>query len=490
MVSSWIEEELQTVDLKDGRLNRRFCKLLEALSLRPNVSIPAACGGYAETAAAYRFFDHKRVGFDEVLSPHCTQTLERITHQELVILAQDTTDIDLTRPTQAVVGAGPLDKGARRGLLLHPLVAFTPNEVPLGTVHATTLIREDGKPKKDRKERAELPIEEKESHRWLETIRIAKETARKIPNTEMVCVADSESDIDEVITEASSEDIENFHWIIRAGHNRSLSKKARKAAEARESAPCPALVREMVMATDVLYTQTINVRGRTSKVACETRGRRQSRQPRTAEVEVRAAPLTLRAPPRPDRKLPDVALNVVLIQEINPPAKDAEVEWVLLTSLPIDSVELVRLIVQFYTIRWLIEIFFRILKSGCRVEERLFEHVDRILPCLAIYMITAWRTAYVSRLARDTPDVSCEVVFEPAEWKGVYQLVKRKAPPKKPPLLMEMVKLVAQLGGYMNRSRDAVPGPQTIWLGLQRLHDIAACWLAFGPDARGRPKDM
>ena len=180
----------------------------------------------------------------------------------------------------------------------------------------------------------------------------------------------------------------------------------------------------------------------------------------------------------------------VLIRESNPPPNEPPIEWILVTSLPIDSLEAVQLVVQYYAIRWMIEIFFRVLKSGCRVEKRLFEHVDRSLRSLAIYLIISWRTLYVCRLGRETPDVSCEVVFEPEEWKAVYHFVKRMAPPTTPPKLIEMIKLIAQLGGYVNRKRQDMPGPQTVWLGLQRAYDVAACWLIFGPEARERPEDV
>ena len=162
-------------------------------------------------------------------------------------------------------------------------------------------------------------------------------------------------------------------------------------------------------------------------------------------------------------------------------------EWTLLTSLPIETLDQVRQVIQNYCVRWMIEVFFRTLKSGCRVEARRFETVERFLPCLAIYLIVTWRTLFVCRLGREFPDISCEAVFEPAEWQSVYQVVKREKPPKQPPTLREMVRLVAQLGGYINRKRDDEPGPQTVWLGLQRLHDIALCWEIFGPGAREAP---
>ena len=227
--------------------------------------------------------------------------------------------------------------------------------------------------------------------------------------------------------------------------------------------------------------QEINVRGRTAKVACETRGRRQPRKSRKTEVAVRATRVTLRPPWRADRKLPAVTVNVVSVSEVNPPPDDEPVELILVTSLPIDTVEHVRQTIQHYCTRWMIEIFFRVLKCGCRVEDRRFEHIDRLLPCLAVYMIVAWRTLFVCRMGRSCPDVDCDAVFDASEWKAVWKVVQRSDPPPSPPRLEDMVRMVAQLGGYVNRKRDDPPGPQTVWIGLQRMHDMALCWELFGP---------
>jgi hypothetical protein len=136
----------------------------------------------------------------------------------------------------------------------------------------------------------------------------------------------------------------------------------------------------------------------------------------------------------------------------------------------------------------MIEVFFRTLKQGCRVEQRRFEHIDRVLPCVAVFLIVAWRTLYVCRLGRSVPDISCEAIFEPSEWKAVYRVVRRESPPRHPPPLAEMVRLVAQLGGYVNRPRKDPPGPQTVWIGLQRMHDFALCWDLFGPEAKPQPE--
>lgn len=371
-----------------------------------------------------------------------------------------------------------MDGGARRGGLLHALHALTPDGTPLGTLHALAWVREEEavNASLSRAQRAAVPIEEKESRRWVDTLRAAGEEARRCPATQMICVADSEADIYELLAEGTAEP-RRVDWIVRACQDRALQgEKGREAAETH--------LRGHVLAQPVLFKQTIQVRGRKAKVACETRGRRQPRQSRKAEVEVRAAQVTLRPPWRADRRLPAVTVNVVLVREAHPPKDDEPVEWLLLTSLPIEDVEQVRQVIQCYCARWMIELFFRVLKSGCRVEERRFEQIDRLESCLAVYLIVAWRVLYVCRLGRSCPEISCEAVFEPAEWKSVWKVVRRTDPPRRPPGLGETIRLVAQLGGYVNRKRQDPPGPQTVWLGLQRMHDLALCWQLFGPGAR------
>lgn len=483
MLAPWVIDEMKTADLKDKRLDARLREVLSQLASRPVVSIPAACGGHAETTAAYRFFDNEKVTFDKVLHPHQTATRQRLAAQSVAILAQDTTELDLTRPGEQVEGAGPLDGSVRYGALLHLLAGFTPDGTPLGTLEAQAWVRDEEAVRTaslSRAKRAATPLVQKESYRWIETLQQAQSIARDMPQTRLICVADSEADIYEVLVAGQTEP-RSVDWIVRACQNRAVALPA-------EETEAAAYVREQALAQEVLFTQTIKVRGRQAKVSCEARGRRQPRKSRTAEVEVRAACVRLRPPWRPDHKLPEIDVQVVLVREINPPPDDVPVEWLLLTSLPVADAEQTRQVIQYYCTRWMIEIFFRTLKQGCRVEERRFEHIDRVLPCVAVFLIVAWRTLYVCRLGRSVPDISCEAVFEPSEWKAVYRVVRRESPPRQPPPLAEMVRLVAQLGGYVNRPRKDPPGPQTVWVGLQRMRDFALCWDLFGPEAKPQPQ--
>jgi hypothetical protein len=482
MLAPWAIEEMKSADLNDRRLNRRLTVLLSALGERPTASIPAACGGFDETMAAYRFFDNAKVTYEGVLAPHYERTLQRIAAQPVVLLVQDTTEMDFTRPQQQMEGAGALDGSARRGAFLHPLVAFTPDGTPLGTCAATMWARaeplKETRADKERRRKA-TPIEEKESRRWIDGLRQARDVAQQVPGVSCVCIGDSEADIYELFTEPRGDT--PVAWLVRACQDRALVRDRDEP----EGARC---VRVAVEAQPVLFTKEISVRGRPqTKVSCEKRGRRQPRVGRTARVEVRAATVTLRGPDRPGGALPAVTVNVVQVREIDPPPGDVPVEWLLLTTLPIDTAEQVRQVVHYYTVRFMIEVLFRVLKSGCRVEERRFEHIDRMLPCAAVYLMVAWRTLMICRLGRSSPDLDCEAIFDPAEWKSVWMTVQGTPPPRRAPELAEILPLIAQLGGYVNSpNRKDPPGPQTIWLGLQRMYDLALAWNTFGPGAAAR----
>lgn len=463
---AWSLEETRNIDLTDQRLNRRLCDILDQFAARPNAGIPEACGGHAELTAAYRLFDNSNVTFERILKPHIEATQRRMACEPTVLLVQDTTELDLTRPASTVKGTGPLDGSAREGMFLHLLHAFTPNGTPLGTVDAHMWTREKEQEKKTkltRAQRAAILFEEKESYRWLQMLRRTQQAAERVPGPRYVCIGDSESDIYELLVEP----VENIDWIIRGCQNRSVHSSTLHLLES-------------ALVEPVRYTQEISVRGRKQKLSCETRGRRQSRVSRKAQVEVRALSLTLNPPYRKEGPLPPANIQVVLVKEVDTPEGEEPIEWMLLTSLRVDTIEEIQEVVDFYCARWMIEIFFRVLKSGCRIERRRFETLNRLSNCLAVYLIVAWRTLYVCRLGRSMPEINCEAIFEPEEWKAVYKIVERTEPPSEPPTLGDMIQRVAKLGGYIPR-KDSPPGPQTIWIGLQRTHDFALAWKLFGP---------
>jgi hypothetical protein len=175
-------------------------------------------------------------------------------------------------------------------------------------------------------------------------------------------------------------------------------------------------------------------------------------------VTVQAARVSLRGPYRPGGKLPDLSVNAVLVREVDPPAGEEPIEWLLLTDLPVDNLDAACRVIASYAARWQVEVYFRVLKSGCRVEERQLEADERVEVCLAVYMVVAWRVLFVTMLGRESPDLPCDAVLSEEEWRAVYAVVRGAPPPSVPPRLGEMVAMIASLGGYLGRKQDGPPG--------------------------------
>lgn len=476
-MQAWIELETKGADFGDQRLDARYQILLEQLSDKPSLSIPAACGGSAETAAAYRFFDNDKTDAAKVLEPHRRATLDRIRGEAVVIVAQDTTEVDLTRKQEKV--GGPLNDKNRWGMYVHPLLAMTPQRVPLGVVDVRMWSRDpkelDKTSEERRKERRQKPFEEKESYRWLAGYEAASQVATEAPNTKVVCVSDSEGDIYEcflagVREDAERADAERADWIVRAGQvDRTLAEEEKN-------------LRQLLACQTPLGAMTVQVSKREASTG-DGRKRRQPRESRQADVTVRSVRTLLHPPSRADEKLPPVYVNAILVHEENPPEGEEPIEWLLVTSLPVSTFEEIAAVVGYYCCRWEIEVFFRVLKSGCKIEDLQFEREDRLQVCLALYLIVGWRVLYVLKLGRECPEIGCDAIFTEAEWKSVCVIAAKKPAPTKPPKLGAIIPLIAGLGGYLGRKHDGPPGPKTMWIGLQRMRDFAAAWTAFGPAA-------
>ncbi|WP_339886960.1 IS4 family transposase [Rhodopirellula europaea] len=367
---------------------------------------------------------------------------------------------------------------------MHLMHAFTPDGTPLGNVSAEAWTREpkDYKPKAKRcssERRMQIkrkPFEEKETYRWLTTSQHCAEVKEHCPKTQFVMLADRESDITEVLEYCRSQD--QFDWVIRIDGSRVLNKeKFRDRTVA---------IREELTNRKSLYQKTLDVRGRTAwgSEGLKHRPGKADRSARDVTVSVHSGEVTLNDPRA--GHYDGVIVNAVLVRETKPNGKDDPIECLMLTSLPVKTRKQVDFVLEYYLMRWMIELFFKVLKSGCKIESRRFEHIDRFLPSLAIYMIIAWRSLYICRVSRKHSDASCEKVYSEAEWKSAWQVVRKSRPPRKPPTLLEITKAVAELGGCIDRKNTGPPGPQSMWLGLQAMHIMATCWMAFGPGADRR----
>ena len=469
---SWIEDELRTADLLDTRLNDRFRVLLERLSDKPTLSIPAACNGWAETQAAYRFFDNDKVDDQRLLKPHFDATIERIRQQSVVLVAQDTTELELTRAEERI--GGPLSDEDHWGVHTHLALAVTPERLALGLVSSHTWARDLATFHK-RKEKQGKPIEQKESYRWLEGYRRACAVAAHAPHTQVIALSDSEGDIYECFAAAADGAGPKADWIVRACQDRCV-RDGEATAEAKLFAT--------VAAGPILGTLKIEVSARKAQSRDGSK-RRQARSARTTRVTVQAGRVVLQTPDRLGRKVPHVPVHAVLVREVKPPAGEKPIEWLLLTSVPATTFAQARDVIGYYTCRWEAEVYFRVLKSGCAVEKLQFETTERFVKCLAVYQIVAWRVLFALRLGRECPEMPCDTVFDEAEWRAVYQVVVGHAATTTPSL-GQMVIWIAQLGGYLNRKGDGPPGPQTMWIGMQRARDFALTWIAIKNPRRNR----
>lgn len=446
--NNWVTTEISAVEFGDKRLNKRCVKLLEDLGDNPSGSLPSACKGWPEIMAAYRFLDNELVTHEKILRPHKEATIKRIQGQKIVLLCQDTTGISYTG-REKINGLGALTEEYQQGLYLHGMLAITPNKLCLGVVDSQIWTRAElGK----RRRRKKQDISEKESYRWIKGYEEANEIARKAPDTMVVAVGDRESDIYELFCKGKEVGNEAY-WLVRVNHDRELLANGCNKTKKR--------LKEELLNMPVISTVEYNL--------SKGKGSRKVRQ------EVRVSKVTIKPPARKE-VLGDVEATVVYCREINTPKGEESIEWILLSNIGVDSEERALEIVQWYLCRWQVEVYFRILKSGCLVEELQLKDAKRIEVCLALYMIVAWRILYVTMLGRSYPDIRCDVVFEEAEWKSAYYAAREKHPPKKAPLLKEMMRMIAELGGYLGRKSDGEPGAQAIWIGMQRMQDMAYGW--------------
>lgn len=480
-----IAAEALGCQMGDQRLNKRYRLLLDRLSAQPGRSIPVACQSNAEVDAAYRFLDNPKVTPQKILAPHRAATLRRMAQEQVVVVAQDTTKIDLTRPNEVV--GGPLSDLHHNGFYSHSLLALTTAGVPLGILHDSTIARKRKTFGQSRQRRYKAKRRSRESIRWLNGYQECCKAARETPGAKVICVSDSEGDLYEALVAAEQEH-HAAHFIVRACQNRRLVEEVDPKAESDSDAESqteniPLWLFEQVAQASSLGDQKVNVSART---ACpsEKRRRKVARRERTADLTIRAITVTPRPPKRKGEKLPAVTVTAVLAREEKPPEGEEPIEWLLLTDLPATTYLEATQVLDWYGLRWQIEVFFRVLKSGCGVEKLQLETPERMRNALAIYRVVAWRVMMLTMLGRCDADLPCETLLSEAEWKATYVVVTGKKLPKKAPKLGEMMILIARLGGYQNRNSDPPPGPKAIWTGLQQVRTLAIGWNTFGPGAK------
>jgi len=351
---------------------------------------------------------------------------------------------------------GPLAQAHRQGLLSHNTVAITPDRVPLGILQQQVWARdvETFGQVDDPKQR---PTSEKESQKWLESLAAVSAARKRCPDTHFVSVGDSEADMYDLFTapRPSGGDL-----LIRACQNRRVDHDA-------------AYLWEVYPHARRVGTTTVHV------------PRQEERPARVATLTVATAPVTLQPPRRRAKeRLPAVDVWAVWAVEEAPADGGEPIVWLLLTTVPVTTWQEALERLAWYACRWGIEVWHKVLKSGCQIEARQLGTAARLERCLALYAVIAWRIVYATMLARALPDAPCTAVLADDEWQALWcARYDTDTPPETPPTIREAVREIAHLGGFLGRKHDGEPGVTVIWKGWQRLVEFVHMYRILRPKA-------
>lgn len=463
----WEITEFGGASFNDRRLLNRLFEVARDFYAHPSSNIPQAAGSASKARATYRFFANPEVPMESILEPHFEASLSRAAQEGVVLAVQDTTSLNYTTH-RAAEGLGPIGNKSSTptlGLHLHCTLLVNTKGTPLGLLDVQCWAR-DPKDHGKSLERHDLPIEDKESQKWIDSYRATAKAQERVPTTRFVSVGDREADIYELFLEAKKTK-EGPDYLIRATHKDRclIVEKGEEHHRQKhlESLPCSG-------------TLPLEV------------PRRAGRPAREATLELRFAKVLLK-PPSDKRQFKEpISVWALLAQESKWPPDQERIEWLLLTTMPVTTVEECAEKLEWYTLRWQIEVFHKTIKSGCRIEDRQLGSADSLKKCIAIDLVVGYRIFSLAKMGREIPDAPCTVYFEENQWKALTCFLnKQPCVPKNTPTpsLRATIRMLARLGGFLARKSDGEPGTEALWRGLQRLDDITetfvVCWAAM-PD--------
>jgi hypothetical protein len=449
-----LQRELHGIELDDARLNRRSQELIDSLGAQPEAPINQACQDWQDTKAAYPFFANENTTRERIGESHYKRTAERAAQRGWVLAVQGTSFLNYSHhPKTQELGAIGNKKQKQRGFGMHSTLALAPSGLPLGLLDQRWLERSIDEPSYKPNEIRRLPIEAKESNRWLQAMRQAEDIVAG--GAKLVHVCDAEADIYEFFTEFEQRD---RYFLVRAGSNRCLLQ---------DKIEMPSKLWPYLELQPLLGERAVAIRGN------------QMHKGREATVSVRTAAVTLKPPYRPvGRRLPPLTMTAILLREENPPAEiDEPIEWLLLTNLPLKNKGEVLRAADWFGLRWQIEDFHKILKSGCKVEECRLQTAGRLQKYSAMMSIVAWHLHMLTYLSRTQPSAPCTEALTTVEWEALYMRIHNTAVLSQTvPTVYQAIQRIAQLGGFLGRKGDGEPGITTIWRGWRRLQNLAATW--------------
>ncbi len=462
---NWARKEFEMVDLGDERLNQRLVKISQQLLESPESPINKACGNWSEAKAAYRFFQNENVNYQDVIEAHAEMTQLRAKQENTILAIQDTTYYNFSNhPKTEGLGVLSRFKGKHKdeiltlGLCMHTTLGITPEGLPLGILDQNIFAREElplEKIKlKKRSHHTALPIEEKESIRWLDSMRKTI-SYFKGQNKKVVTIADREADIYDMFLLA---DRINTNVLIRASHNRRINKTAIHSDISGE------------MLWDFVKKQK-------SKGTIQVKVPKKGRKPeRLATCNIKFSKVNV-LPSRNYKgsKEGNLSLDIYVIHvsEQNPPKDSTKIEWMLLTNIPITTFKEAIEKTRWYCLRWRIEVYFKVIKSGFKAEDCRLESADRLIRFLAVISIVAWRVYWLTLVSRTTPDISSLLFLNEFDWKILFvKFNPNKNIPESPPSMKQITLWIAQLGGFLNRKSDGDPGVTHLWRGLKKFANL------------------
>jgi len=444
-ISNWAKQEVERMNFKDKRLEKRCAILLEALGKKSEASIPRACQSKAATKAAYRFFDNNRIATDEIRKGFFDATANRIKEHKVVLILSDSTNI-VYSSHKSLKGIGVLRNFKAKGLNKHSALVVTPDEQPLGLLYQKIWGRTPESYGK-RFLRSKLPIEQKESFCWLESL---SQASKKIPpETRGVFIGDRGADIYELFLEKRAP---NIDLLVRSSFNRRLKNTSKNLFETLLDLP-------------VAGTMNVDV------------GRGPNTPKRLAKCSIAFSQIELN---NKSNTLNTAVLSVIHIKEKNIQNVTNPIEWRLFTTISITSLDEATQCVRWYASRWIIERYHFTLKSGCKIQDLQLEEAYRIERAIILYSIIAWRIMFITYASRTDPTSLCSKILNTSEWQALHCFInKSKHLPKTPPTTKETVYMLAKLGGFLGRKSDKDPGLKVIWIGLSRLNDITEAYEIF-----------
>lgn len=469
---NWSATEFANINLGDKRLSDRLIKISDQFISSTQSPINKACGNWGDTKAAYRFFQNKTIDYKDIVKHHSKSTRLRATNEDIILAIQDTTYFNYTNHPKTK-GLGLLSRFTgkhkkdilTKGLYMHTTLAINTDGLPLGLldqkITARKVLSKDKIAIKKRSHNTALPIEEKESVRWLNSMR---ETVSvfKGHNKKIVTIADREADIYDLFLLAEELDT---HYLIRTSHNRKVNKSAIHSDISG------------VMLWDFMENKTIKGKIRINVPKKEN----QSKRIATCNVKIGKIKVL---PPRSykgKKTTSSLDLYVIHVIEDAEPAGSDKIEWMLYTNIPIlnyaDAIEKIK----WYCLRWRIEVYFKLIKSGFNVERCRLETAERLIRYLAVISIVAWRVFWLTLVSRTTNNTTVSDILTDDEWKILYMKFnpERKIP-KNPPSVKEITIWISQLGGFLARNGDGNPGITHIWRGLGKLADMVLGMRLYG----------